>query len=202
MHRLAAALVALIVWTGLAIQFSAAYANHHDLVATLWILARFFTVISNLLVAIAMTSVAIDWRVPPLILGGLTLAIMLVGVVYATLLSGLHHLTGPALVADFLLHKVSPIAMALWWVLCAPRAQVDRTAPLWWTAYPLVYFVYVLARGHYDGRYPYPFIDVANLGWVQTALNAGGIALGLVLAGYALVWIDSWRPLGSKRARA
>ncbi|HEY1144242.1 MAG TPA: Pr6Pr family membrane protein [Sphingomicrobium sp.] len=199
MHRLAAALVALIAWAGLAIQFSATYSAHHDVVATLWIIARFFTILTNLFVAIAMTAVAIDRRVPPLILGGLTLAIILVGVVYATLLSGLHHLTGPALVADVVLHKVSPIAMTLWWTFFAPRAAVDRTAPLWWAAYPLVYFIYVLARGHYDGRYPYPFINVAKIGWVQTALNAGGIALGFLLAGYALVWIDSWRPLGSKR---
>jgi hypothetical protein len=201
MHRLAAAIVALIAWAGLAIQFASTYAAHHDVVATLWIIARFFTIITNLLVAIAMTAVAIDRRVPPLILGGLTLAIILVGVIYATLLSGLHHLTGPALLADFLLHKVSPIAMTLWWIFFAPRAAVDRTAPLWWAAYPLAYFVYVLARGHYDSRYPYPFIDVGKLGWVQTALNAGGIALAFILAGYALVWIDSWRPLGSRGSK-
>jgi hypothetical protein len=201
MHRAAAALVAIICWAGLAIQFSATYGNQHDVAATLWFLARYFTIITNLLVAIAMTSVAIDRSVSPPILGGLTLAILLVGVVYATLLKGLYHLNGPALLADILLHKLSPIAMALWWLVFAPRARLKRNAPLWWAAYPLAYFAYALARGHHDGRYPYPFMDVSRIGWLQTAMNAGGIALGFIVAGFALVWIDGWRPLGSKRAR-
>jgi hypothetical protein len=60
----------------------------------------------------------------------------------------------------------------------------------------------VLARGRMDGRYPYPFIDVSRIGWQQTALNAGGIALGFIICGFILVWIDGWRPLGSKRGRS
>ena len=86
----------------------------------------------------------------------------------------------------------------MWWLLFAPRATaaMERAAG-GGPSIPLVYFVYALARGHADDRYPYPFIDVGKLGWLQTALNAAGIALGFILAGFALVWIDSWRPLGS-----
>jgi hypothetical protein len=28
-------------------------------------------------------------------------------------------------------------------------------------------------------------------------INAGGIAMAFILAGFLLVWVDSWRPLGS-----
>jgi hypothetical protein len=200
MPRAAAALVAIVCWAGLAVQFSATYANAHSVVPTLWILARFFTVITNLLVAAAMTWVAISRRASPFMLGGLTLALLLVGIVYALLLSGLHQLSGAALVADVLLHKASPVLMALWWLLFAPRAKLRWKAPLLWSLYPLVYFIYALARGSIDGKYPYPFMDVAKLGWLQTALNAGGIALAFIIAGIALVWIDRWRPLGSRRS--
>src|SRR5690348_16247051 len=105
MPRAVAAHVALVCWAGLAIQFSATYSNQHDVAKTLWILLRFFTVITNLLVAIGMTWVATGGRLSPLLLGGLTLAIILVGVVYMTLLRGLLHLSGGALLADTLLHK-------------------------------------------------------------------------------------------------
>jgi hypothetical protein len=81
----------------LAVQFSATYGAHYDVSATLWILARFFTILTNLLLAVTMTAVAIGRRVSPFLLGGITLAILLVGIVYATLLAGLHHLTGAAL---------------------------------------------------------------------------------------------------------
>jgi hypothetical protein len=200
MRNAAAALVAIICWAGLVVQFSATYGHERDLLTTLWILGRFFTILTNLAVAVTMSWVAIGRRASPLLLGGITLAILLVGIIYATLLQGLHVLSGPALVADILLHKVSPVAMALWWLLFAPRARLRWSAPWWWTLYPVAYLVYVLARGRSDGRYPYPFLDVAKLGWTQTALNVGGIALGFILCGFLLVWIDSWRPLGSKKA--
>jgi hypothetical protein len=199
MRNAAAALVAIVCWAGLALQFSATYAHQHDVAVTLWILLRFFTIITNLLLAVTITGVAIGRRVSPFVLGGITLAILLVGVVYMTLLRGLHDLAGPALVADTLLHKVSPVAMTLWWLFFAPRARLKRTAPLWWAVYPLVYFGYALGRGAIDGRYPYPFMDMSKIGPLQTALNAGGIALAFILAGFALVWVDSWRPLGSNR---
>ena len=200
MRNIAAAIVALICWAGLAIQFSATYATQQDFVTTLWVLVRFFTVLTNLALAIIMTWVAIGRRVSPFLLGGITLAIILVGVVYMTLLRGLLDLSGGALLADTLLHKVSPVAMALWWLLFAARAKLKRSDPIWWAAYPLAYFAYALVRGHYEGRYPYPFMDVGKLGPVQTAINAGGIAMAFILAGFALVWIDSWRPIGSMRA--
>lgn len=199
MRNAAAGLVAIICWTGLAAQFSATYANQHDVAATLWVLARFFTIITNLFVAVAMIYVAIGRRLSPLILGGLAIAILLVGVVYVVLLHGLHRLTGAALIADILLHKVSPVAMAAWWLLFAPRARLRWSAPLWWSAYPVTYLAYALARGQVDGRYPYPFLDIAEIGGLQTALNVGGIAMAFILAGFVLVWIDSWRPLGSRR---
>jgi hypothetical protein len=200
MLKLGAALVAIICWAGLAVQFAASYGNQHDVAATLWVLARFFTVITNLLVAVTMTLVAIGRKVSPMVLGGITLAILLVGVVYATLLHGLQLFTGHASLADTLLHKVSPPAMALWWLFFAPRGRLKWKAPLWWCIYPLAYFAYAIGRGQTDGRYPYPFMDVVKLGWLQTALNAGGIALGFIVAGFLLVWIDSWRPLGSGRS--
>ena len=201
MHRAAAALVAIICWAGLAIQFSATYGSQHHVLATLWVLARFFTVISNLAVAVAMTTVALGRRVSPFVLVGLTLAILLVGIVYRTLLAGLHALSGPALVANYLLHDVSPLAMTAYWLLFVPRGALKWSAPWWWSLFPLVYFVYVLSRGQLDHHYPYPFIDVGKIGWLQVALYAGGIALAFILAGFLLVWIDGWRPLGPRRGR-
>lgn len=198
--RLGAALVAIVCWAGLAIQFSSTYAVQHDVLLTLWVVARFFTILTNFGLAIAMTWVASGGRLAAAMLGGLTLAILLVGIVYALLLQGLHLLSGNALLADVLLHKVSPIVMGLWWLLFAPRGRLRWAAPLWWTLYPLAYVAYAVTRGQMDGRYPYPFIDIARIGWLQAALNAGGIALGFILAGLLLVWVDRWRPLGSTRA--
>jgi hypothetical protein len=201
MRKAAAALVALICWAGLAIQFSATFASQGDVVATLWVLLRFFTVLTNLAVAIVMTAEALGRRVPPLVLGGVTIAIILVGAVYMLFLRGLLELSGGALLADSLLHKVSPIAMALWWLALAPHRALKWDAPAKWAAYPIVYFAYALARAHFDNRYPYPFMDVGKLGWTQVLINAGGIAMAFIVAGVALVALDRILPRAAKGRR-
>ena len=201
MARAAAAFIAMLCWVGIALNFWASYNHTHDVLVSLWNLARFFTIISNFAVAVAMTAVALGKRPSPSTLGGLTLAILLVGTVYATLLRGLHPLSGPALIADYLLHDVSPIAMAVYWLLFVPRGRLRWSAPWWWVLFPTLYFIYALGRGRLDHRYPYPFIDVGKLGWQQVALNAAGIAFAFILAGFALVWIDGWRPLGPRGGR-
>jgi hypothetical protein len=188
--RSAAALIALVCWAGLAIQFAATYANQSGALATLWILFRFFTVLTNLLVAVVMTRVSLGARVSPSVLGGTTLAILLVGVVYATLLRGLIELSGGAVLADIMLHTVSPFAAALWWLFFAPHGRLTWQAPVHWCVFPFLYFAYALVRGGIDGRYPYPFIDVGKIGWLQTGINAVVISLAFILAGYLLVWTD------------
>ena len=90
MARIGAALIALVCWTGIAINLWNSYSHTHDVLVTLWNVTRFFTIIGNLALAVAMTGVALGKRVSPLVLGGLTLAMLLVGIVYATLLKGLH----------------------------------------------------------------------------------------------------------------
>lgn len=187
MHRLAAIFVALAAWAGLAVQFAATFGQTGSLVGTLWILLRFFTVITNLLVAVTMTRVAAGRRTSPSLLAGLTLAIIFVGIIYATLLHGLVALSGPALVADVLLHYVVPIAMAVYWLAFAPKIGLVWRDAVLWCVYPLAYLFYVVLRGSVDGRYPYPFIDVTTLGYGRIVLNSLMLLVAYLLAGLALV---------------
>lgn len=202
MPRLFAALIAVIAWAALGIQFHATFSANGSVPETIWILLRFFTIITNLLVAIIMTAVTIDRRVSPFLQAGAALAIGLVGVVYMTLLRGLVHLEGPALLADTLLHYVVPIAMVLYWLVIAPKLGLRWHHPLLWSAYPLAYFGYAIVRGSIDGRYPYPFMDVTKLGPGQTAFNALGLAAAFVISGLLMVAYsrfmgrDQTRPLG------
>lgn len=201
MPRAAAALVAMVCWAGLVLQFAATNGVQHDAIASLWVIGRFFTILTNLALAVIITLVAAGRRVSPFLLGEVTLAILLVGIVYTTLLAGLHPLHGLAIVADFLLHKVSPVAMTAWWLAFAPRRQLRWSAPLGWSAYPVAYFGYALARGAFDGKYPYPFIDVGQIGWSQTLINAAAIAVAFALGGLVLVALDRTLPGRAKAPR-
>lgn len=189
MPRITAAIIALIAWVGLAVQFNATFAVN-SLPETLWILSRFFTVIANLVVAITFSALALGRRVSPSVLGGVTILIALVGVVYMLLLRGLLELSGGALLADTLLHKVVPLLAPLWWLAFAPKGGLRPPDPWLWSLFPVAYFVYAIARGLSGDIYPYPFMNVGKIGWAQTLINSGVIALCFVLVGYAMLWLD------------
>ncbi len=188
--RLCAAVVALVAITGLAIQFDATFAQNGSVAETLWILLRFFTVLTNMAVALTFAAIALGYRATPRWLGGVLLAILLVGIIYGLLLRGLLSLSGGALLADTLLHKVTPLITPLWWIMFARKGQLGWRDPWIWAIFPALYLPYALLRGTMEGTYAYPFINVAKLGGGQVALNAVLIAAGFVAAGYALVWID------------
>ena len=190
--RLAASIVALVTWAGLVIQFRASLATVGTAGETVWVMLRFFTVIANLLTAIAFTAIAIgrDRWLTPARLGGITLAMLLVWIVYALLLQGLLELSGGSALADVLLHKVTPVLVPFFWLVFVPRGGLNHRDPIGWAALPLAYFIYALVRGRFEGKYAYPFLDVEKLGWPQTLVTAVVMALGFLLAGQAMVWLD------------
>ena len=182
--------------TGLGVQFAATLGYTHDILATAWIILRFFTILTNLAVMWIFLGLTIGEAHTERTVGGITLAIMLVGVVYALLLNGLLTLSGGALLADTLLHKVTPVLVPLWWLIFAHKGLLRKGDPLIWAIFPALYLPYALVRGHLDGISAYPFINVAKLGWLQVGVNCIAIAIGFVAAGYALVAID--RLMGRK----
>lgn len=188
--RLAALTIAATAWTGLAVQLVASVQQTGSVLDALWIMLLYFTVITNIVVALLFSALASGWHATPRLVGGVTLSIMLVGAVYHTLLRGLLNLSGGAAFADFLLHTVTPIIVLLWWIAFAPKGGLDRRDPLRWVIFPLIYFCYGLARGTMEGRYPYPFMNLTALGWPHTLSNAAAIAGGFVVAGYGLFKMD------------
>lgn len=188
--RIAAALVALSGASGLVIQYGVTSQATSSAASALWTLSRFFTIWTNLLVALIFAALALGRRVPDRIIGGLLLSILLVGIVYGLLLRGLQVHAGAGIVANALLHQATPIAVPLWWMSFAAKGRLRRSDPWIWALYPLAYLVVALGRGAVEGRYPYFFIDVGRFGAGQVALNALLIGLCFVAAGYVLVWLD------------
>ncbi|HVR90898.1 MAG TPA: Pr6Pr family membrane protein [Novosphingobium sp.] len=199
--RLLAAIIALLAWTGLAIQFQASFTHYHTVAATLWVMLLYFTVIVNLLVAIFFSATALGYArlATPFRLAAVTIAILLVGVVYNLLLNGLVELSGGAIWADLINHSITPAAVTLFWLLIAKKGGLRWNAPPQWALLPVVYFAYALVRGSTEGKYPYPFMDVAQLGWRRTLVNAAAMALAFLIVGYAMVWLD--RRLAPARSR-
>jgi hypothetical protein len=169
--------------------------------AALSAMLRYFTVITNLGVAVIFGCIAagkLSLR-SSFLIGATTLSIALVGIIYFTLLRGLIELSGGALLADTLLHKVVPVAAVLFWLAVVPKGGLRWRDPLLWLLYPAAYLLYAIVRGSLDGNYPYPFIDLARIGWDTALINCAAIALGFIVGGLLLVVVD--RLLGQRRRR-
>ena len=189
--RLVAAAIAAVAWVGLAVQFTELHRTHTAL-ASLAIMLAFFTITTNLLVALVFSALALN-RTPlrsAFLVAGTALSILLVGVINALLLWGLLELSGGSALVDRLLHVLTPTAVPLFWLLATPKGTLRRRDPLLWAIYPLAYLCFSLARGALTGQYPYPFINVAVLGWPRIALNAALIALAFLVAGSLTVSLD------------
>lgn len=189
--RIAAAGIALIALVALLVRFSVSWHEVGTAGGALWGMLRFFTIIGNVLLMIVMTGVAANLRFAthPRILGGITLFLMLIGVVYVLLLSD-RTLTGAAALANILLHYVTTVVTPLFWLVFAPKGGLRLSDPPRWALLPIAYVPYALARAAQDGKYPYPFLNLDRLGWDGMLVNVAGIALGFMIVGYVLVMLD------------
>lgn len=64
------------------------------------------------------------------------------------------------------------------------------SAAVVWLGYPLVYAAYSLIHGAVTGFYPYPFINVSNLGYDKVLINMAVLVLVFLGLGLALIGID------------
>jgi hypothetical protein len=191
LSRAGAAVVALVACWGLAVQAVATFDIAGSVAASVWVLFGYFTIITNVLVALLFTAIGAGWRAPPRLVAGLALCIALVGVVYALLLHGLE-LAGSSPLANVLLHMATPALVPLFWLAYVRKGTLAWRDPLFWGIYPLAYFVYALARGAVSGRYAYPFMNVGALGGMRVGMNVVAIGAGFLLAGWAMVALDRW----------
>ena len=190
--RWVAGCIAAIAWLGLGFQCWSTFQVNHSVWLTLWIVFAYFTILTNLLVAVVFTGLATrrTHRRGSWIVAGTMLSILLVGVIYGLLLHGKTELAGGSAVANVLLHMVTPVLVPLFWIMFTPKGQLRWSHPLVWAIYPLAYLAYSLIRGGQTGKYPYPFLDPGLVGWQQTILTTLVIAGAFLICSFTLVALD------------
>lgn len=164
-------------------------------------LFSYFTIQSNLLVAVAMRLI-IRGRTQTQLFRVVRLAsligITVTGIVAFVALPPSPNYTPLNLLCDRLLHIAVPLLTFVGWLVFGPRGHVTRADVLPSLLWPVVWLLATLALGPVVSWYPYPFLNVDRLGYAATLLNCLGIAaLFLVLAALAL-WAD--RRLSRDRA--
>lgn len=188
---------ALVVWFSLALQFSMSLGfQNNDYFATIKLFLSFFTITTNIIVAICFTSLSFlksgqseNLFAKASTLTAITVYIVVVGLIYNVMLRGLATPVGWARVTNELLHLVNPLVFLFFWIFFVKKSTLQYKEAITWLAYPLLYVVFIVVRGYLINKYPYPFIDVVQLGYPKAILNAIVILLIFWLLSLLFVFI-------------
>lgn len=203
--RLFATVAALLGWLGLALQlwFSMRFsvARGDGVLAGVWLYLGFYTILTNILVAVVLTffaggtsrSAPSRFFQRPGVQTAAAMSIVIVSLVYNLMLRMLWQPTGWVLVSDALVHDAMPLLYLVFWWFAVPKGGLRWAQVLLWQSYPAGYFFYVLLRGAVDGWYPYPFLDVNTLGYAQVLLDAIAVLAAFIVAGLLLVAAGRWQ---------
>lgn len=197
--RSTAALIAVAALGAMVPPVTNGLARGEGLVEMIWILLRFFTILTNLAVGMVWAWLALRGReaVSPLVQGGAMLAIMLVGLVYNLVLEPMPQPNWWSALGDDVHHFWVPLAVPLWWLAFTPHRTLNWRAALIWALYPLAYCAYAVTRAAVEGiAVPYFFMDTAALGWPAALQNMAMIAVAFVAAGLIAVALDRRLPAG------
>ncbi|WP_183560136.1 Pr6Pr family membrane protein [Mucilaginibacter sp. SP1R1] len=204
-------ILTLMLWLGLILQFyvsiPAYLSNGYSLAGALVQLFSFFTIQVNLLVALCLVSILLKPSAAlyklfsrGYVLTGIVVYIAIVCLVYNTVLRGLLHLTGPARVADELLHLINPVLFIIYWLIFIPKTNLKWAQSLNWLWYPFFYLVYTLIRGAITTTYPYPFVNAAKLGYTKVTINSLVMLVAFLLFGLLFILLS--RRLASKSSKS
>lgn len=189
MERAFRALTALCAFAGLGIQLwillqSPDFASP---LLAVWRYLAFFTILTNLIVAVtaAVSAIAPGSAPGQLVATPQARAAVLVYIsvvfgVYHVLLAGLWDPQGWQLVADQLLHTATPLLVAIGWAAFDAKKGLRFAAIPAILIYPIGYTVYAMVRGAMDGFYPYFFIDVPTYGYARVLMYIGALTGGFV----------------------
>ena len=163
----------------------------------------YFTILSNLLVTIACTTLLLKpsstigkFFSKPTTLTALTIYITVVGLVYNIVLRFLWAPQGLQKLVDELLHSVTPLLFITYWYIYVSKSLLKWNHVYLWLVFPFIYCIYILVRGAITRLYPYPFIDVDILGYNTVFINITFLVAAFLFIGLLFIGIGK---LSSKK---
>ncbi|MEC4014974.1 Pr6Pr family membrane protein [Streptomyces sp. H27-D2] len=108
-------------------------------------------------------------------------------------------ISGARSVSNQLLHTVTPIAVAVDWLLLTLPGGLRLRYTWQWLAYPLAYLAFTLILGAAlapgtEARYLYPFLDVGLHGCAGVLTNSAVFGLSFYVLTVILSALDRVRP--------
>ncbi|MBH5321020.1 Pr6Pr family membrane protein [Aurantiacibacter sediminis] len=192
--RALAVLIVIVALGSVAMQVGLNMRDGASLAEVLAGMSRYFTILTNVLVAATFALVAANRAVSPRWLLCMASAIAGVGIVYHAALARYLTHEGWEIIADQGVHTAAPMLTVMWFIALIPKRIVRwRDVPLV-VIWPMLYCFYALGRGSLTGDYVYFFIDANTLSVTQMTANIAGLTVFFALLGAACVWFVKLRP--------
>jgi hypothetical protein len=193
--KIIALIIALLAWFAIIAQLYLIIANRQvPVIETLFRFFAYFTIDTNIIVALCFAFILLDPKrglgrffSRPSTITAITVYITIVGIVYNVVLRSLWAPTGLQMTVDELLHTVIPALVIIFWLVFVPIEELKWKSAIPWLVYPFLYVIYALIQGAVTKFYPYPFIDVNELGYTKALINTGGILLVIFSLSLALI---------------
>jgi hypothetical protein len=199
--RTIAAILAVIGWLLLAFQLWVALTvNDPNGQSSLRMITNFFsyfTILSNLLITVIFSWIAISPPGPSPGLQAATAAyITVVGVGYSLLLRSTWSPQGLQKLLDSAHHDIMPVVYVLFWLIFGRSLRrLPWNSAFTWLIAPLLYLVYTLVRGSLTGWYPYHFLDPRIAGWPHVFIVIAGFLIAFLALGLAAVSLSRPEPI-------
>lgn len=181
--------IACLTWASIGVQYSLGTGSAINFFS-------FFTIQCNLLVAISLTSSTLSPDSGPgkffsslSVQSAIAIYIFIVGLIYNIVLRGMFILTGWHWIVDNMLHVVIPALYIFYWLYFRSAGALHWRDSLYWLIFPFLYLSYSLCRGSIVHWYPYPFLNVMNLGYQTVFTNIAMIIVVFLAAGAGLIYL-------------
>jgi hypothetical protein len=191
-------LIALVAWFGIVTQLVVQQLyTHETLLVSLTNFFSYYTILTNLLVAIFATASLM--AVPgffsrPAVQTGITYHIVIVGLVFNLLLRRLWPSAGMQAVCNDVLHTATPLLMLFYWWKWTDAREMRPVAFFSWLLYPAIYTVYSMIRGAIVHWYPYFFFDVDRFGYPRVLVYCAGLLTGFLILGWGFLSLAKRKP--------
>ena len=106
------------------------------------------------------------------------------------MLAGLQDLTPAGALSNLLLHTVVPVGTVVAWLVVGPRPRLSPAVVGWSVAYPLAWIAYTFVRGAVVEWYPYPFLDVSEIGLASALVRTGIVAVIFLLLAFGALALE------------
>ena len=196
--RLLLIILCVLGWFALAGQFYLIIKNRTTTIPeTVIRFFSYFTILTNILVAVCSTVLLLNAKKGSNnffsksgTMTAIAINITIVGIIYNIILRALWKFEGFQWMVNEILHLIIPILFIILWFVFIPKGKLPLKSVLAWLLYPLIYLVFILIRGKFSSFYPYPFIDVNDIGYKKTFINSTGMLLAFLAVSFLFVALN------------